>query len=245
MSSFSQDNYSSFYNPNYQSEFNQFQNQPLDFQQYEDYSQTQIYNPSFSGMPNDMTYLEAKDQVINEEDELPLLEELEIYPDRIIEKMTAVLNPFRGHALTNNAEYLTKDSDLVGPIAFYLMLAMSLFINGNKANFGYIYGVTVVASILMYGLLNLMTSQEGIFSLVTVSSILGYCIIPVVGLSLISIFFTLQSILGFVLSLLTVLWSSYSASRLFVTISGDKEQQGLIAYPCSLVAGVYVLMIIF
>ena len=42
------------------------------------------------------------------EEEPPLLEELEIYPDRIVQKMLAVLNPFKSHCLTDDADYLNE-----------------------------------------------------------------------------------------------------------------------------------------
>ncbi|KAK9886425.1 hypothetical protein WA026_016705 [Henosepilachna vigintioctopunctata] len=227
----------------YQAEYNQFQNQQLDFKSLDDYGQ-QVYTPAFSPMPN-MSYMDAKVTGQEEDDEPPLLEELEIYPDRIFEKIQAVLNPFRSHSLTDDAEYLTKDTDLAGPVFFYLVLAVCLFLSGNKTHFGYVYGVTVLASLLMYGLLTLMTLEDGVFTVSTVFSILGYCLSPIVGLSVIGVFISLQGLFGISLSIVAVLWCSLSASRLFVTISGDKEQQPLIAYPCALVAGVYILMVLF
>lgn len=181
----------------------------------------------------------------DEFDEPPLLEELEIFPDRILEKVLAVLNPLRGHSLTDDAEYLTKESDLAGPIAFCLLLAASLFVAGKNAHFGYIYGISMISSILMYCLLSLMSAATGTFTLSTVGSILGYCLIPIVGLSLLGIFFKLSGPVGLALAILTVIWSSVSASRLFVAVSGDKQQQPLIAYPCLLVYGVFTLLIVF
>lgn len=181
----------------------------------------------------------------DEFDEPPLLEELEIYPDRILEKVLAVLNPLRGHSLTDDAEYLTKESDLAGPIAFYLILAVGLFLAGKNAHFGYIYGISMISSILMYCLLSLMSSTNDTFTLSTVGSILGYCLIPIVALSLLGVFFKLSGLVGLILAVLAVIWSSISASRLFVAISGDKQQQPLIAYPCLLVYGVFILLVVF
>lgn len=178
------------------------------------------------------------------EEEPPLLEELEIYPDRIVQKILAVLNPFRGHGLTDDAEYLNKDPDLAGPIFFYLILGVSLFVSGSKAHFGYVYGLSVLSSLMMYCLLNLMSSQN-VFNLTTAASILGYSLIPIIALSVFGIFITLNGPVGMVLAIIAVIWSSISASRLFVAISGDKEQQPLVAYPCVLVSAVYVLLVLF
>lgn len=181
----------------------------------------------------------------DEFDEPPLLEELEIYPDRILEKVLAVLNPLRGHSLADDAEYLTKESDLAGPIMFYLILAVGLFLAGKNAHFGYIYGISMISSILMYCLLSLMSSTNDTFTLSTVGSILGYCLIPIMALSLLGVFFRLSGPIGLILAVVAVIWSSISASRLFVAISGDKQQQPLIAYPCLLVYGVFILLVVF
>lgn len=179
------------------------------------------------------------------EEEPPLLDELEIYPDRILQKIMAVLNPFGSHGLTDDADYLAKDPDLAGPITFYLILAVCLFLSGNKAHFGYIYGISVVSCVMMYCLLTLMTSEKNVFSLTGVASILGYSLIPIVALSVFGIFFSLRGPVGIILATVAVLWSSVSASRLFTAVSGDKEQQPLTAYPCALVSGVYVLLVVF
>ncbi|RZC41132.1 hypothetical protein BDFB_009041, partial [Asbolus verrucosus] len=213
----------------------------LEFKRVEDYGEqlaninniSNIYDPSTFPLKN-----------VDFVEEPPLLEELEIYPDRILQKMMAVLNPFKSHGLTDDADYLNKDPDLAGPIFFYLILAMCLFLSGNKAHFGYIYGISVVSCSMMYCLLSLMSSHN-VFSLMTVASILGYSLIPIVGLSVFGMFLSLRGSVGIILATLSVIWSSVSASRLFVAISGDKEQQPLIAYPCALVSAVYVLLVVF
>lgn len=182
---------------------------------------------------------------VDDFDEPPLLEELEIYPDRILEKILAVLNPLRGHSLADDAEYLTKDSDLVGPIVFCLLLAVALFLAGKNAHFGYIYGISMISCVLMYFLLSLMTPTSGTFTLSTVGSILGYCLIPILALSAVGIIFKLSGPVGLVLAIIAVIWSSFSASRLFIAVSGDKQQQPLIAYPCMMVYGVVTLLVLF
>lgn len=215
-----------------------------EFNTTDDYSQQNFSNYPQMLIPNqydDMSVTQGKDEF----DEPPLLEELEIYPDRILEKVLAVLNPLRGHGLTDDAEYLTKESDLAGPICFGLFLAASLFLAAKNAPFGYIYGISVISSILMYCLLSLMSSTPGTYTLSTVGSILGYCLIPIVVLSVIGIFFKLSGPVGLIAAIIAVIWSSMSASRLFVAVSGDKQQQFLIAYPCMLVYGIFTLLVIF
>lgn len=179
------------------------------------------------------------------DDEPPLLEELGIDPDRIMEKTLAVLNPFHKQGLVDDANFLRKDADLAGPLAFCLALAATLLISGGKANFGYVYGLAVTGCLLMYFLLSLM-NINGVVTLASVASILGYCLLPMVVLSLLSILLTMTSLLGIILSVLVVSWCSLSASRLFVTLMAtDFSQRPLIAYPCFLLYGVFALIVTF
>lgn len=178
-------------------------------------------------------------------DESPLLDELEIYPDRILEKTLAVLNPFHGQSKADDANFLLRDTDIAGPIAFCLALAVCLFLSGNKAHFGYVYGLSVMSVILMYFLLALMSRTEGVFTILSVASVLGYCMLPMVVLAGLGIFLTLDGTVGLSVSGIAVIWSALSASRLFVTMSGDAEQRPLIAYPCALVNGVFALLVLF
>lgn len=178
-------------------------------------------------------------------DEPPLLDELEIYPDRILEKTLAVLNPFHGQSKADDANFLLRDTDIAGPVAFCLGLAVCLFLSGNKAHFGYVYGLSVMSVILMYFLLALMSRSEGVFTLLSVASVLGYCMLPMVVLAGLGIFLSLEGTVGLSLSAVAVIWSALSASRLFVTMSGDAEQRPLIAYPCALVNGVFALLVLF
>ncbi|CAG9865203.1 unnamed protein product [Phyllotreta striolata] len=227
----------------YEQDYNQFQNQQLEFNASNDFG-----DQNFANYPTQMLIPEPFDTAtkdLDEYDEPPLLEELEIYPDRILEKILAVLNPFRGHSLADDADYLMKDSDLIGPIAFCLLLAVFLFLAGKNAHVGYIYGISMTSCILMYFLLSLMSPVSGTFTLTIVGSILGYCFIPIVALSAVGILFKLSGPVGLAAAILAVVWSSFSASRLFVAISGDKQQQSLIAYPTMLVYGVVTLLVLF
>lgn len=54
-----------------------------------------------------------------------------------------------------------------------------------------------------------------------------------------------RGIIGTVLSLVIIVWCSYSASKLFVTALSMHSQQLLIAYPCALVYGIFALLTIF
>lgn len=173
-----------------------------------------------------------------------MLEELGIDPDRIVQKTLAVLNPFHRRGQIDDANYLLQDSDLAGPVAFCLVLAAFLLLAGSKAHFGYVYGLALTSCVLMYILQSLMSTNSNV-TLSSVASVLGYCLLPVVVLAGFSVFATLRGPIGLIFAILAVIWAALSASRLFSTMSGEQDQQLLIAYPCLLLYGVFTLIIIF
>ncbi|XP_033189383.1 yip1 domain-containing 1 [Bombus vancouverensis nearcticus] len=228
---------SGFDQPNQQFEF-----QTYNDQQAGDYSYAQKGYPVLD--PVQSTFTSGSAGFVDEEEEPPLLEELGIDPDRILQKTLAVLNPFHRKAQIDDANYLLQDSDLAGPVAFCLMLAAFLLLAGSKAHFGYVYGLAVTSCILMYILQSLMSNSSNI-TLSSVASVLGYCLLPVVVLAGLGVFTTLRGPIGLFLATFTVFWSTLSASRLLTTMSGEENQRLLIAYPCALLYGVFTLMIIF
>lgn len=173
----------------------------------------------------------------NYEDEPPLMEELGINFDHITQKTLAVLNPLKQADHT-----IMQDTDLAGPLVFCLAFGGSLMLSG-KLTFGYIYGIGVVGCVAMYSLLNLM-SMTGV-SVGCITSVLGYCLLPMVILSFASALLSLQGMLGIIFTVLAVLWCSASASKLFVSALSMDHQQPLIAYPCALVYGVFALLTVF
>jgi len=171
------------------------------------------------------------------DDERPLLEELGINFDHIRIKTLAVLNPLRNADIS-----VINDNDLAGPLVFCLLFGASLLLHG-KVQFGYIYGIGVLGCLGMYALLNLM-STNGITITCTVS-VLGYCLLPMALLSLMSAVLSFKGIVGLVLAGAAVLWCSFSASKLFVIALTMDSQRFLVAYPCSLLYGVFALLAIF
>uniref|UniRef100_A0A131XKQ0 Protein YIPF n=1 Tax=Hyalomma excavatum TaxID=257692 RepID=A0A131XKQ0_9ACAR len=171
------------------------------------------------------------------ENEPPLLEELGINFDHILQKTVAVLNPMKDPDAA-----ILQESDLAGPLVFCLAFGGFLLLTG-KVHFGYIYGIGVLGCLAMYSLLNLM-SASGISVGCTVS-VLGYCLLPMVLLSGLSILFSLKGSLGTAVALAVVVWCALSASKLFVTALSMVHQQPLVLYPCALVYGVFALLTIF
>lgn len=181
-----------------------------------------IYDPSTSDFDN----------------EPPLLEELGINPNHILQKTLSVLNPFR-----TTDQTILQDTDLAGPLVFCLTLGSFLLLSG-KVHFSYIYGIGVLGCMAFYGLLSVMATQAAV-TLGAVVSVLGYCLLPMVVLSGINILVALQGSFGIILAGLCIVWCSMSASKLFVTAYSMDHQQILIAYPCALLYGVFALITIF
>ena len=174
---------------------------------------------------------------ISLEDEPPLLEELGIDPDAIVQKTLTVLNPMRHTDPT-----ILQDTDLAGPLAFCLAYGSLLLLSG-KVHFGYIYGIGLLGCIALYLLLNLMSIEAVGFGVVV--SVLGYCILPMAGLAGINVLISLQGVMGLIITSSAIIWCSWSASKLFVTALGMHQQQPLVAYPCALLYAVFALITIF
>eukprot|EP00794_Sanderia_malayensis_P007317 gene7317-8135_t len=172
------------------------------------------------------------------EDEPPLLEELGINFDHIVQKTMSVLHPFQ-----QTDPNIMDDTDLAGPFVFCIAFGAFLLLSGKVHGFGYIYGLGVLGCLSMYAVLNFM-SMTGV-TLSCVVSVLGYCLLPMVMLSGISVILTLQGSLGTILTTLVILWCSWSASKLFVTVLAMDSQQPLVAYPCALLYCVFALLTVF
>jgi len=171
------------------------------------------------------------------EGEPPLLEELGINFSHIRAKSLTVLNPF-----ARIDEHIMDDADLYGPLIFCFCFATFLLFSG-KPQFGYIYGVALLGSASIFSLLNLM-AETGIDAYKT-ASVLGYCLLPMVGVGAISIVVKLDGWVGYLLSMLSILWCTYSASGIFVTVLRMSEQRLLVAYPIGLLYGCFALLSVF
>ncbi|KAJ9115707.1 hypothetical protein QFC20_001034 [Naganishia adeliensis] len=108
------------------------------------------------------------------EGEPGLMEEIGVNPSHILAKSRTVLNPLR-----RVDEHIMDDADLAGPLVFCFAFALVLLFSG-KPQFSYIYGVGTLGTTAIYLLLNVM-SETGIDAYRT-ASVLGYCLLPMVGL---------------------------------------------------------------
>ncbi|XP_069620159.1 protein YIPF5 isoform X1 [Ranitomeya imitator] len=193
----------------------------------------QIYQPTHTYTPTspDSVYGSSFD------DEPPLLEELGINFDHIWQKTLTVLHPLK---VADGS--IMNETDLTGPMVFCLAFGATLLLAG-KIQFGYVYGISAIGCLGMFCLLNLM-SMTGV-SFGCVSSVLGYCLLPMIILSGFAVVFSLQGIVGVLLTALIIGWCSFSASKIFISALAMEGQQLLVAYPCALLYGVFALISVF
>ncbi|XP_050168165.1 protein YIPF5 [Myiozetetes cayanensis] len=206
---------------------------PPDMMQQQQPYTGQIYQPT-------STYTPASAQSFygsNFEDEPPLLEELGINFDHIWQKTLTVLHPLK---VADGS--IMNETDLAGPMVFCLAFGATLLLAG-KIQFGYVYGISAIGCVGMFCLLNLM-SMTGV-SFGCVASVLGYCLLPMILLSSFAIVFSLQGIMGIILTAGIIGWCSFSASKIFISALAMEGQQLLVAYPCALLYGVFALISVF
>ena len=182
---------------------------------------------------------EEKQNKNDEEDEEdpPLLEELGINPQNIKNKIIGVIT------LKRIDKKFLEDSDMAGPLLIFLLFAFSSVLQ-YKINFGYIYGISVFGSILLFLLLNLMSKNSGILLYNTIS-VLGYCLIPIVLLSFIAVFMDMKNFVGGIFAFLAIVLASLNASRFFEIGLDMYSQRWLIFYPVALFYTCFVLVTIY
>uniref|UniRef100_A0AAV2J8W4 Protein YIPF n=1 Tax=Knipowitschia caucasica TaxID=637954 RepID=A0AAV2J8W4_KNICA len=188
---------------------------------------TQTYTPSASQSMYNSTF----------DDEPPLLEELGINFDHIWQKTLTVLHPLKAADGS-----IMNETDLAGPMVFCLAFGATLLLSG-KIQFGYVYGISAIGCLAMYCLLNLM-SMTGV-SFGCVASVLGYCLLPMIVLSSFGVLFSLQGLMGVIITASIIGWCSLSASKIFISALAMDGQQLLVAYPCALLYGVFALISVF
>lgn len=136
----------------------------------------------------------------------------------------------------------------------------------GKLHFGYIYGFGLLGCCGMYLLVNLMQGVEGLvpaggeaaaaaaadgsgsgaparLGLTLTVSMLGYCLLPIVLLAALAVFFSLHGLHGMVLGVAAILWSTLSCARFFEVALRMSDRKWLIAYPAGLFYACFALMV--
>ncbi|KEY75162.1 hypothetical protein S7711_01609 [Stachybotrys chartarum IBT 7711] len=189
--------------------------------------------------------------------EPPLLEELGFSGELIRAKTLAVLNPFR-----RIDQHIMDDADLGGPLLFFFVFGMFLLFSGS-VHFGYIYGLGFFGSLSLHFILSLMSPDEpspgapgpsyhpqypsdpsqpasagghlsATLTIARSSSVLGYCLLPLVATSIFGIVMPMDTSLGIIMTSAAIVWCTYSASGMFCAVGRMTGMRGLVAYPLAL-----------
>ncbi|GER51221.1 integral membrane Yip1 family protein, partial [Striga asiatica] len=171
------------------------------------------------------------------EDEPPLLEELGINTKQIYQKTLSIINPFRINY------HLHEDADLSGPFLF--LMAFGLFqLLAGKLHFGIILGWVTMASMFLYVVFNMLAGRNGNLDMYKCLSLIGYCMLPIVMLSAISLFLPQGGMVIMVITGLFVIWSTRVCTGLVVELANcGEEHRGLITYACFLIYMLFSLLL--
>ena len=175
------------------------------------------------------------------EDEPPLLEELGINPDHILQKTLTVLNPMRSTDVSGRSFFQYHLTAFSG---FHSWRQWPCWPHSFRYGFWVLYHVLWEALLQLHlwdrvdGLPRYVLSTEPNVPLRSfyrvvhgyenisnpnpiisrcVVSVLGYCLLPIVGLSGLSILFSLSGVLGNILTGMAVAWCTLSSSKVFTT----------------------------
>lgn len=193
------------------------------------------------------------------EGEPPLLEELGVNFQHIQKKTLAVLNP-----LARMDKHIMDDSDLAGPLLFCGLFGTFLLLSG-KLWFGYVCGLAALGAISLNFIFSMMsppltpeemnaaqqqshygsTQLSSSLTFGRSSSVLGYCLLPLVFASLLGVVLPLDSFMGYCLVSLAIAWSTYSSSAMFCVVGRMTNMRGLVAYPLALFYVGFGIMAIF
>ncbi|XXG63015.1 hypothetical protein AAC387_Pa05g1289 [Persea americana] len=173
------------------------------------------------------------------DDELPLLEELGINTRQIWRKTASIMNPFRVNP------NLHEDADLSGPFIFLMGFGLFQLLAG-KLHFGIILGWVTVTALFLYVVFNMLAGRNGNLDLYRCLSLIGYCMLPIVVFSAVSLFLPQGGVAVFGMGAVFVLWSTRVCTRLLVELAScGEEHRGLIAYACWLIYLLFSLLVIF
>jgi len=185
---------------------------------------------------------------IDFDNEPPLLEELGIDFEKICKKTISVLNPAKKvtrdmmYSISIHTGQEEADSDMAGPLLVALALGAAMLLRG-KVHFGYIYGMGLFGCGSLWLVMTLM-SEKGV-DIYQTSSILGYCLLPMVLLAFFSAFLATTGHVMFGLTVLAVAWCSWRSSEMMVLAMDVQHERALVAYPIGLFYACFALISVF
>lgn len=173
------------------------------------------------------------------EGDQPLLEELGIDFSAICSESKVIFEVFK----RTTKCFSCKTADSVGPLIFSLFYSFFLMING-KIHFGYVYFLSLVSNAFIYLLVNVLAENH--ISIFESFSVMGYSQVPV------TIFAFANTVLKYFplfvrlfIGALFALWSTSTASLIYVRFLEVDRLFFLVGYPLFLTYFCFVLIAIF
>lgn len=150
------------------------------------------------------------------------MEELGVDMKSVIKKLNSTV------FIQKPANEFLDEPDLTGPILLTTLLGLLLLLN-RKLNFGFIYGYGFFGCLVIYFLLNMVL--DNYILLYDVVSVIGYCITPVLFVSVINLFVNMKNTIGIIVSILFSILSTVQVLRILQTKHQMEKRRNLIAYP--------------
>ncbi|KAH1070865.1 hypothetical protein GYH30_007749 [Glycine max] len=92
----------------------------------------------------------------------------------------------------------------------------------------------------------MLAGRTGNLDLHTCTSVVGYCLLPVVIFSALSLFLPVDGVIRLSVAAVFVLWATRASAGLVVSFAdGGDEHRGLIAYASFLIYTLFSLLVIF
>jgi len=173
------------------------------------------------------------------ENEPPLHEELGINIGAVLRKARTVANPF---SKIDNT--FADDADMTGPVLLWVLLGLAHMFQ-KKVQFSIIYSQMIVGCLSVYFIFNLMSSRG--IDLYRSTSVVGYSLLPIVVLSFLAPIKYTKALKFLLAPMATacILWSSTTATKIFVAVLELQDQFWLVFYPIALLYTSFVIITIF
>jgi protein YIPF5/7 len=151
--------------------------------------------------------------------------------------------------LEPNGKEIIEEAEMLGPSIFICLFIIAMKMRSSSRLITF-YLVLFIGNLLIHTLTNLLTTKEnssktypsiGLYKLV---SLLGYCQLPIILFSYVSVLFTLKSLLGMLLSLIIVILCSYSATKLLSYYLRIKDKDILVFYPIFVYYSFYIVLLL-
>lgn len=150
--------------------------------------------------------------------------------------------------LDSNGKDIIEEAEMLGPSIIICLFILVMKIRSNSRIITY-YMLLVIGNLFIHTLVNLLTRKENncknypSISLYKIISLLCYCQIPIILFSYVSVLFTLKSALGILLSLVIVILSSFSATKLLSYYLRINDKDILIFYPIFVYNSFYIQLL--